>query len=140
MRDEKYAGFRSFMKLYVADRKDIIKNRVIQYKQKYDAVPTLLILQVGHDFASEKYVAGKIKDCDEVGIDCKHMVFLEDVAETDLLRYIHENGSFYGGVLVQLPLPAHMSVKKVVDAIPLDRDVDGFKVNSDFIPCTPLGI
>lgn len=136
MNKEKYLSHKDYIKQYVAARKEVIVGQL----KNMDLHPRLLIIQVGDNFASNKYVAGKLKDCDEVGIECKLTKLDENIIEDNLLDYIKAFEDRYDGIIVQLPLPKHINVKHVVDALPAKADVDGFKVESKFIPCTPLGV
>ena len=136
MNKDKYLEFKKFIKEYVDDKKAQITEKV----QNTDNKPSLLIIQVGDNFASNKYVAGKIKDCEEVGIECRLAKLDENIAEDGLLDYIKAFEDRYDGIIVQLPLPKHIDVSKVVDTLPAKADVDGFKAESRFVPCTPLGV
>lgn len=140
MNDERYLQFKSYIKDYVAARKADLKDKVEKFMDNMKIAPKLLIIQVGDNFASNKYVAGKIKDCKEVGISCEHYKFPEDVSEADLLMYIKSKEGFVDGIIVQLPLPKHINITHVTNSIPMNADVDGFKPGSPFVSCTPLGI
>jgi methylenetetrahydrofolate dehydrogenase (NADP+)/methenyltetrahydrofolate cyclohydrolase len=98
----------------------------------------LVILTVGDNPASESYVKGKIKDCEYCGIPYEHIrctpeSLSHQIIEADL-------SSSVNGIIVQLPLPKGMNSKLYTDKILLNKDVDGFKDNSPFKPCTPEGI
>ena len=136
MNKDKYLEFKKFIKDYVDDKKVQITEKV----QNMDNKPSLLIIQVGDNFASNKYVAGKLKDCEEVGIECRLAKLDENIAEDGLLDYIKAFEDRYDGIIVQLPLPKHIDVSKVVATLPAKADVDGFKAESRFVPCTPLGV
>ena len=136
MTRETYISFKEYIKNYVDTRKAEIKSKVDNMSTK----PKLLIIQVGDNFASNKYVAGKEKDCQEVGIECKVAKLEETIEEESLLDYIRAFENRYDGIIVQLPLPKHINVNNVVKTLPISVDVDGFKAESDFIPCTPLGV
>lgn len=136
MDENKYLQCKDFIKDFVTVRKVEVVRRIRRLSEK----PRLLIIQVGDEFASNKYVAGKEKDCQEVGIECKVAKLDETVGEAGLLDYIRAFEDRYDGIIVQLPLPDNIDVSKVVKALPERADVDGFKAGSDFIPCTPLGI
>ena len=140
MTDEKYLQFKTFIKEYVTTRKTNLKNQIESLIQTTKRTPSLLIIQVGNNFASNKYIAGKIKDCNEVGIQAHLEKFEETVSETTVLDYIATSENNYNGLIVQLPLPKHISVAKIIKQIPTEIDVDGFKPESKFTPCTPLGI
>ena len=113
--------------------------------------PYLITFLVGDNPASNVYVANKEKACNEVGIKNETLRFFEDVTEEFLLHYIDKcnNDPAVDGILVQLPLPEHINVERVLNAISPDKDVDGFHpenvaklwLGQDCIkPCTPQGI
>ncbi len=139
MNTERYLNFKQFIKDYVAARKTSLKERVSELAEK-QSPPKLLIVQVGDNYASNKYISGKIKDCEEVGISCSLSKFDENISEEELISYIGSMEYHVDGIIVQLPLPEHINVQHITDAIPLNADVDGFKPGSPFISCTPLGI
>ncbi len=113
--------------------------------------PHLAAILVGTDGASQTYVASKVKDCAEVGFDSTLIRYINDISEAELLAKIAElnaNDAVHG-ILVQLPLPKHISVIKVTEAINAEKDVDGFhpinvgrmaKNLPAHISATPLGI
>lgn len=136
MNQEKYLECKDFIKSYVSKRKELVKEKVA----KFINPPRLLIIQVGDNFASNKYVAGKEKDCKEVGIECKVAKLAENVGEDGLLDYIRAFEDRYDGIIVQLPLPKDINVESVIKALPVNADVDGFKAESGFVSCTPLGV
>ncbi|MCD2425735.1 bifunctional 5,10-methylene-tetrahydrofolate dehydrogenase/5,10-methylene-tetrahydrofolate cyclohydrolase [Niabella pedocola] len=115
-------------------------------------VPHLAAVLVGNNGASETYVASKVKACNEIGFVSTLIHFEEDVTELKLLEKIEElnEDMDVDGILVQLPLPAHISEKKVIETIDPAKDVDGFHpVNignmtlgekDAFISATPYGI
>ena len=98
----------------------------------------LVILTVGDDPASQSYVKGKIKDCEYCGVPYEHI----KCHENDLSWYISEANHSHdvAGIIVQLPLPKGMNEKMYTDMVLITKDVDGFKANSPFNPCTPEGI
>ena len=113
--------------------------------------PHLSAILVGNNGASETYVASKVKNCEEVGFISSLIRFESTVDEQILLDKITElnKDSTVDGILVQLPLPKHISEAKVIETISPDKDVDGFHpINAgklvhglpSFIPATPLGI
>jgi methylenetetrahydrofolate dehydrogenase (NADP+)/methenyltetrahydrofolate cyclohydrolase len=113
--------------------------------------PHLAAVLVGHDGASETYVAGKVKSCGEVGFKSTLIRYEDNVPESTLLKTVHDlnNNDDIDGFIVQLPLPAHISEQKVIEAIDPRKDVDGFHpVNIGrmvlglpaFISATPAGI
>ena len=113
--------------------------------------PHLAAILVGSNGASETYVASKVKNCEETGFESSLYRFDVNVDESLLLQKIEElnNDPKVDGILVQLPLPKHISESKVIEAIHPAKDVDGFHpVNvgrlvqglNTFIPATPYGI
>ena len=126
----------------VAGRTAALKARGIQ--------PTLAIVLVGEDPASQVYVKHKVNDSSETGLVANLERYPADMAEADLLARIHalnEDPAVHG-ILVQLPLPKHMDSQQVIEAISPAKDVDGFHVASagalmvgqpGFWPCTPHG-
>ena len=113
--------------------------------------PHLAAILVGNDGGSETYVAYKIKDCEEVGFQSSLVRFDDSVTEEVLLAKIEElnNDSTLDGFIVQLPLPAHISEQKIIEAIDPRKDVDGFHPANvgrmviglpAFVSATPFGI
>lgn len=112
--------------------------------------PCLAVILVGEDPSSQVYVRGKAKDCGDCGIDSRVIRLPEETTQAELLKLVGEIAAdkAVNGILVQLPLPAHIDEKAVIDAIPPEKDVDGFSpVNVGrmqigepcFLPCTPAG-
>ena len=112
--------------------------------------PCLAVILVGEDPASQVYVRGKAKDCHDCGIDSRVIRLPEETTQAELLKLVGELAAdkAVNGILVQLPLPAQIDEKAVIDAIPPEKDVDGFSpVNVGrmqigepcFLPCTPAG-
>ena len=99
----------------------------------------LWILTMGDNPASESYVKGKMKDCNYCEIPYSH---IKVNTQMSLSRHIHKanTSSFVGGVIVQLPLPDGMDEEAYTDSVSIFKDVDGFRYNSKFKPCTPEGI
>lgn len=118
------------------DIKDKIKNII----KKEDCAPVLHIYQVGDNPASNAYIRGKLRDCEDVGIKAELIKLPEDITEDELNRMILQNRIYEeaNGVIVQLPLPKHINPKNII--IPDELDVDGFNSTSPFQPCTPLGV
>ena len=113
--------------------------------------PGLAVVLVGHNPASEIYVRGKIKACQEVGLHSEQHTPSETATTADLLALIEglNRRDDIDGILVQLPLPAQVDAKKILLAVDPAKDVDGFHpVNVGFlstqrpglVPCTPAGI
>ena len=112
--------------------------------------PALAVVLVGENPASQVYVRNKIAACEQAGIRSIHETYPETMREGELLARIHALNAddSVHGILVQLPLPAHIDTQRVIEAISPRKDVDGFHVASagalmvgrtGFRPCTPLG-
>jgi len=113
--------------------------------------PGLAVVLVGHNPASEIYVRGKVKACEEVGIYSEKLTPSESVSTAELLAIIEDlnRRDEVDGILVQLPLPSQVDSKKVLLAVDPTKDVDGFHpMNVGFlstqrpglVPCTPAGV
>jgi methylenetetrahydrofolate dehydrogenase (NADP+)/methenyltetrahydrofolate cyclohydrolase len=131
--------------------KEEIKKEVAHMLASGKRAPHLAAILVGTNGASEAYVANKVKSCNEVGFSSSLFRFDDSVSEKTLLEKIEEvNGNpLIDGLIVQLPLPHHIQVRKVTEAIYPSKDVDGFHpVNAGrmmqnipgYIPATPMGI
>jgi len=128
------------------------KVRVEALKANSGVTPGLAVILVGEDAASAVYVRNKVRACDAVGI--KSYTHRLDAAVTteDLVVLIHQLNADAGvhGILVQLPLPKHIDMERVLETISPDKDVDGFHLynvgglvlgKDDFFPpCTPYGV
>ena len=112
--------------------------------------PGLAVVLVGDNAASQVYVRNKVKACEDSGLHSVLEKYPESFTEVELLARIdalnHDNSIH--GILVQLPLPAHIDAQKVIEAISPAKDVDGFHIASagalmtgmpGFWPCTPYG-
>lgn len=126
------------IKEYVAKRKLELAERVAALGKK----PTLLIIQANENPASDAYIRGKMKDAGEIGANALLWKFPPTISEEELLAKIEEanRDPSIDGVIVQLPLPSHISEAKVKLAVSPKKDVDGFHPLSSFDPCTPKGI
>ena len=127
-----------------------IKNETAELK-KEGIVPGLAVIIVGNDPASMVYVRNKEKACEEMGFYSEKYELAENTSEEELLSLIDKlnNDDKIDGILVQLPLPRHLSEKTVTDRIIPSKDVDGFHpenvgnllIGADgFAPCTPAGV
>lgn len=125
--------------------------QVANFPEKYGRVPHLVVILVGEDPGSVSYVTGKAKASEVVGIKNTTIRKPSDITEEELLSLIAELNADDGvdGILVQLPLPKHISEAKVIEAISKDKDVDGFhplnvaalwQKQECVLPCTPKGI
>jgi len=131
--------------------KEKMKLEIADLGRKYGRVPCLAVIIVGENPASQSYVRGKIKAAEFVGMTSRLIALPEDVSEARLISSIEElnDDKAVDGVLVQLPLPKHIDENKVIDAIALEKDVDGFHPGNVanlwlgrkcIVPCTPKGI
>lgn len=131
--------------------KDQLGINVAQRATEGRKVPHLAAILVGRNGASETYVASKVKACEEVGFKSTLIRFEDNISENKLLEKIEDlnNDPDVDGILVQLPLPKHISDENVINTIVPDKDVDGFHpVNigkmvqgqPTFVPATPHGI
>mgnify|MGYP000499085803 FL=1 len=117
-----------------------IKNKIKNIIAEDDYAPILHIYQVGDNLASNAYIRGKLRDCEEVGVEAELIKLPEEITEDGLKDKIQEDYNYDNadGIIVQLPLPKHINPKNI--CIPDELDVDGFNSTSPFQPCTPLGV
>lgn len=117
-----------------------IKNKIKNIIAEANDAPVLYIYQVGDNLASNAYIRGKLRDCEEVGIEAELIKLPEEITEDGLNDKIQEDYNYENidGIIVQLPLPKHINPKNII--IPDELDVDGFNSTSPFQPCTPLGV
>ncbi len=138
-------------KAVAASVMDGLKKETELFVSEGNRAPSLAVVIVGHDPASETYVRKKAEACEELGFLHFQYSLDEDATEGELLSLIDDLNarSDVDGILVQLPLPPSISERRVIERILPEKDVDGFSpVNTGrllngeecFIPCTPLGI
>ena len=131
--------------------KDDLIIQVKELKQNGKRPPHLAAILVGNNGASETYVANKVKSCAEIGFQSSLIRYNNEISEAELLAAITKlnNDDAIDGILVQLPLPNHISEQKVIETISPKKDVDGFHpINAGklvqglptFIPATPYGM
>ncbi|MDD7754306.1 MAG: tetrahydrofolate dehydrogenase/cyclohydrolase catalytic domain-containing protein [Clostridiales bacterium] len=136
------------------DARKLVSKKVDELKSRVDKLskkPSLVIIRVGDDFASGKYVANKIKKCDEVGIDSKIIHFdgdvKQEVVEETILNLNKDED--ITGILLQLPIPKHLDEDYLTNLIEDEKDVDGFTIGNmgklslgleSNVACTPRGI
>lgn len=131
--------------------KEEIKKQVQELTWAGKRTPHLVAILVGENPASQAYVGSKVKTCAELGFESTLITYNEDVSEEELLNKIKSfnEDKKVDGILVQLPLPKHISEEKVIETINPTKDVDGFHpVNlgkmmlslPTFVPATPYGI
>ena len=127
-----------------------IKKEILEIKIRTNKTPGLSVILIGDFVPSQIYVKNKEKNSKEVGITSEIIKYSEGVEESEILEKIRElnNNDNVSGILVQLPLPAHISKEKIINAIKPSKDVDGFhpinvgNLSSGYkaiVPCTPLG-
>ncbi|MGE0012508.1 MAG: bifunctional methylenetetrahydrofolate dehydrogenase/methenyltetrahydrofolate cyclohydrolase FolD [Azoarcus sp.] len=113
--------------------------------------PGLAVILVGDNPASRVYVGNKVKACEECGVRSVHVALPADTPESEMLARIAQLNAdpTVHGILIQLPLPEHIDVRRVLEAISVHKDVDGFHLynvgglvvgNTIFPPCTPYGV
>ncbi len=131
--------------------RDELKIKVAQRVAEGKKVPHLAAILVGTNGASETYVGSKVRTCEEIGFKSTLIRLEKSISEFKLLGVIEElnNDPDIDGILVQLPLPKHISDEKVINTIDASKDVDGFHPVSvgkmvqglpTFIPATPHGV
>ncbi|MFZ9240508.1 MAG: bifunctional 5,10-methylenetetrahydrofolate dehydrogenase/5,10-methenyltetrahydrofolate cyclohydrolase [Chitinophagaceae bacterium] len=131
--------------------KDRLKQQTEARISEGKKTPHLAAVLIGNNGASETYVASKVKSCSEIGFKSTLIRLSEDITEMQLINKLTElNEDFdVDGILVQLPLPKHISEQKVIETIKPGKDVDGFHPESvgrmvqglpTFYPATPYGI
>ena len=137
-------------KKIAAKLREDLKKDIINLKSIFHTVPGLTVILVGEDPASKIYVKNKVKFSREVGMNSEVIRYPESIEENVILNKIKElnKNKKISGILVQLPLPKHISKKKVIETILPTKDVDGFhpvnvgNLSSGYesnVPCTPLG-
>tara|TARA_B000000565_G_scaffold248870_1_gene219686 strand:+ start:514 stop:1356 length:843 start_codon:yes stop_codon:yes gene_type:complete len=130
--------------------KNEIKKEISDIKLKTSKAPSLTVILIGDYTPSKIYVKNKEKSALEVGIKSEVIKYPKDVSEKEILKKIDDlnKNEKISGILVQLPLPTHISKEKIINAIIPSKDVDGFNpinvgnLSSGFnsiVPCTPLG-
>jgi len=138
-------------KLVSAEIRQKIKAEVECFRGSFGRAPGLAVIQVGADPASSVYVRNKHRACLEVGISSFEISLAENTNEDTLVEKINElnDRADVDGILVQLPLPKHISEERVIEAIDESKDVDAFKPANvgkimigsySLLPCTPAGV
>lgn len=131
--------------------KDLMKIEVMELSTKYGRTPHLAVVLVGNNPSSISYVTGKEKACEYVGIKNSTIRLDENTTQESLVNLIEElnRDDSVDGILVQLPLPKHISEEKIIETIAIEKDVDGFHPlnvanlwlkKECMLPCTPKGI
>jgi len=138
-----------------ASMKREIAVQIQEIKKNFNVIPSLAVILVGNDPASEVYVGNKEKAAHAVGMNSLQFKMAADISEDDLIakiRELNEDKKIHG-ILVQLPLPKHIDARNIIHAIDHRKDVDGFNIinvgklsvgeisgiDKAMVPCTPLG-
>jgi len=128
-----------------------LKEKVSQFIEEKNVVPHLVVILVGDNPASQSYVTGKQKGCEQTNMKSTLIKLPIETKEDELFALVEElnQDSTVHGILVQLPLPKHINESKIINTISVEKDVDGFSpinvgkmvLNEEcFLPCTPAGI
>ena len=138
-------------KLVSQSVREDLKKKVEARNLEGKKIPHLAAILIGNNGASETYVASKVKSCEEIGFRSTLLRLPADIPEETLHEHIEilNGDTDVDGILVQLPLPAHVREQRVIESIRVDKDVDGFHPESvgrmvqglpAFLPATPYGI
>lgn len=138
-------------KAVAAAERQKCRERVEALKREQGVTPGLAVIMVGNNPASGVYVRNKMRACEDVGIRSERFLLPETSAEEDVIRLIErlKADPNVDGILVQLPLPKHYNIERVLGTIPVEKDVDGFHLynvgglvvgGTVFPPCTPYGV
>lgn len=136
------------------DARQLVTKKVGQLKERVNKLskkPSLVIIRVGEDFASGKYVSNKVKKCEEVGISSKIIHLDENISQDELEKIIIDlnKDKDVTGILLQLPIPKHLNEDYLTNLIEDEKDVDGFTIGNmgklslnleGNVACTPRGI
>ena len=136
------------------DARKIVEKKITELKNRIDKLekkPKLVIIRIGDDFASGKYVANKIKRCSEVGIDSQIIHLKENITQLEVEKTILKlnEDKNVTGILLQLPIPKHLDEDYLTNLIKDEKDVDGFTIANmgklslgldGNIACTPRGV
>jgi len=128
-----------------------VSEEINELKSKYKTTPNITTIKIGEDPSSELYLRLRNKACNEVGINSHHLEFPQDVSEKKVLQSINKLNKSRNvhGILIQFPIPSHVSQDKLINAIDPKKDVEGFNPNNmgrtligdeHIIPCTPLAV
>lgn len=137
-------------KQFADDLCEKLKTEVATLQEQHNLSPSIAVVLVGEDPASQVYVRNKVRRCEQLGIKSIEHRLSAETSEADLLTLIDElnNDSAIHGILVQLPVPDQINDKAVLAAISPKKDVDGFHIENvgamavgenQMVPCTPLG-
>lgn len=136
------------------DARQLVTKKVAELKDRVNKLskkPTLIIIRIGEDFASGKYVSNKVKKCEEVGINSKIIHLDENISQDEVEKIIINlnKDRDVTGILLQLPIPRHLNEDYLTNLIADEKDVDGFTIGNmgklslnlqGNVACTPRGI
>lgn len=134
-----------------ADIRKNIAGEVKKIEKKYGMLPNITTIKIGDDPGSAIYLRLRDKACNEVGIKSSHLEFLDNVTEDEVLKNIEQLNldKSVHGILIQFPIPKHISQDKVINALDPKKDVEGINpknmgrtlIGDEYIiPCTPLSV
>ena len=137
-------------KAFAQGLREQIATQVSELKNKHGITPGLAVVLVGEDPASQVYVRNKAKQTEEVGMNSSEYRLDAQTSQDELMALVDKlnNDDAVNGILVQLPLPSHLDDKQVLNAINVEKDVDGFHIlnvgrlsigEDSLVPCTPSG-
>ena len=124
---------------------------IVELQSKYKIVPNITTIKIGKDPSSELYLKLRDNACKEVGIKSNHQEFSQDVSEDEIINAIYDinKDADVHGVLIQFPVPDHISPNRIMNAVDPKKDVEGFNpynmgqtlIGAEHItPCTPLAV
>jgi methylenetetrahydrofolate dehydrogenase (NADP+)/methenyltetrahydrofolate cyclohydrolase len=128
-----------------------IAEDLIQLKKKYTIDPLIITISIGQNVSSELYLKLRTAACTSVGITTKRLHFEKNVSETTILQTIKNlnNDPTVHGILIQYPVPSHLSAHNLMQAVAEKKDVEGFNPENlgrtligdeELVPCTPLSV
>ena len=128
-----------------------VSEEINELKSKYKTTPNIMTIKIDEDPSSELYLRLRDKACNGVGINSSHLEFPQDVSEKKVLQSINKlnKNKNVHGILIQFPIPSHISQDKLINAIDPKKDVEGFNPynmgrtligDEHIIPCTPLAV
>lgn len=137
-------------KAFATNLRENLAGQVATLKEKHNVTPGLAVILVGEDPASQVYVRNKNKQTKEAGMHSLEYKLPAETSEEALLELVDKlnNDDEVHGILVQLPLPNHINEHRVINAVAVEKDVDGFHLSNvgllstggeGIVPCTPLG-
>lgn len=118
-----------------------IENNLKNKLKNFDFKPKLIIIQVGKNKISKKYINIKLKKAFDIGVKAIHLKYSENILENKLIQEIKNWSKLVNGLIVQLPLPKNFNTQKILNSIPIEKDVDGLNGNNFLItPATAKGV